>query len=101
MHANMSEFITTGFTIFIIIMNTFVQFFVSKKSIILYKIIWFRDILSILMFIYLGIYWQIWIVLWQFVLTYTGYLCWKHEEKTGNTIHQIDLIKMLWTKERE
>ena len=101
MHSNIDDFITTGYIILIVVMNTFVQFFVSKKSIIFYNIIWFRDILSAIMFVHLGIYWQLWIVLWQFVLTYTGYLCWKHEERTGDAINQIELINILWKKEKE
>ena len=92
----MEEFVTTGYTAFIIIMNTFVQFFVSKKDIKLYKIIWMRDVLSIIVFIYLGIYWQIWIMVWQFLLTYTGFLCWKHEQKTGNAINQVQLFKCIF-----
>jgi len=89
----MELFITTGYAVFIILMNTAVQLFISKKSISLFTAVWIRDMVSALVLVYLGLYWQVLIVLWQFVLTYTGYLCWRHEEKTGNTINQIQLIK--------
>jgi hypothetical protein len=89
----MELFITTGYAVFVILMNTAVQLFISKKSISLFTVVWIRDMVSALVLIYLGLYWQLWIVLWQFLLTYTGYLCWRHEDKTGNTINQIQLIK--------
>lgn len=98
MDSNTESFVTTGYTIFIILMNTIVQFFVSKKDVKFYTIIWGRDIISVIVFIALGLYWQIWIMVWQFALTYTGYLCWKYEENHGVQVHQIDLIKILLCK---
>lgn len=85
--------ITSIYTVFIILSNTVIQFLISKKDIKTFVLIWFRDAVSGGMFIYLGMSWQLYIVAWQFIMTYTGYLCWRHEEKTGEKISQIHLIK--------
>lgn len=90
--------ITTIYAVFIIVMNTVVQFMVSKKDIKLYSIIWFRDLISACIFIYIGMYWQLYIVAWQFAITITGYLCWKHEHETGVSINQIQLLKLFFSQ---
>ena len=87
--------LTTIYVIFVVIMNTFVQLFVSKKDIKLYTLIWIRDMLSLILFVYLHVWWQVAIIAWQFALTYSGFLCWKHEQKTGEHINQVELLKML------
>jgi len=84
------------FTLFIIATNTIIQLAISKKDIRLFILVWIRDIISASIMIYLGIYWQVYIILWQFVLTISGYLCWKHEDKHGVKINQIQLFKITW-----
>ena len=91
------ELVTLLYTVFVIISNTVVQFFISKKDTNAYVLIWLRDIISAIMFIHLGLYWQLYIIGWQFFMSITGYICWKHEERTGNKISQLGLLKILFT----
>jgi len=87
--------VNTVYVLFIIIANTMVQLFLSKKDIKVYLIGWGRDIVSLIMFLSWGMYFQIPIMLWQFFMTLGGYLCWKHEEKTGEKINQVVLLKRI------
>lgn len=91
------DLITFLYTMFVIISNTVVQFFISKKDTRAYLLIWGRDIISSIMFIHLGLYWQLYIIAWQFFMSITGYFCWKSEEKTGVKISQLGLLKILFT----
>lgn len=86
-------YLEIAFTIFIIISNTVIQLVLSKKDIKVFTLVWGRDMISTMMFIHLGVYWQVYILLWQFILTLLGFLCWRHESKTGTPINQIQLIK--------
>lgn len=60
-----------------------------------FVLIFIRDFISICIFFYLEIYWQIYIYIWQLIMTYISYLCWKHEEKTGERIDQITFLILI------
>lgn len=86
------------FTVFIVVTNTLIQLALSQKSLKLFAVAWTRDFISACMFISLGMYWQVYIIAWQFILTFLSFSCWKHEMKHGEKINQIQLIKRQWQK---
>ena len=88
----------TWFTLFIIVTNTLIQLALSKKSMKLFMVAWGRDFVSACMFISMGMYWQVYIIAWQFVLTILGYFCWKYENKHGEKINQLQLIQKQWQR---